>query len=167
MVPRIGSGVPLWNLLQSESFGSSEAYATVEVAAAAEVEEAVVELSEGGKWPGVMTAGAAEASVASAMSGGTANNIGRIIELIGSLAGYTSLLERCRLLNILLPIVTNDSLYTQQQMFYLLPNNSRSKATTRISLNTDTTLQRKVNLPSPGSNLTSPGANLLANLSRT
>ena len=37
VVPRIGSGVPLWNLLQKELFGSSEAYATVGAAAAAEL----------------------------------------------------------------------------------------------------------------------------------
>lgn len=63
------------------------------VAAAAELEEDGVAASEGSKWFGVTLAGAAEASVASAMSGGTANNIGRIMELIGSLVEYISLHE--------------------------------------------------------------------------
>lgn len=83
VVLRIGSGVPLWTLLQNESFGSSEAYATVGVARAAELrpigDTAATEEVE--SW--LLGAGATEAYVASATRGGITNNIS-IIELIKS-----------------------------------------------------------------------------------
>lgn len=75
----MGSGVPLWNLLQSEPFGSSEAYATVGVAAAAELaavaDTALAEDEDESALLGAGLVGAAEAYVARATSGVIANNI--------------------------------------------------------------------------------------------
>lgn len=80
VVPRIGSGVPLWNLLQSEPFGSSEAYATVGVAAAAVL--VLVGVNELAAEDEDTAAGAAEAYVASATKGVIANNIIFSVEFV-------------------------------------------------------------------------------------
>ena len=70
--------MPLWNLLQNELFGSSDAYATVGIAEAAELEpvgETTATEEEESALLGAGLVGAAETYVASATSGGIANNI--------------------------------------------------------------------------------------------
>lgn len=71
-------------MLQNESFGSSDAYATVGVAAAAELElvgETAATEEDENALLGAGLVGAAEAYVARATSGGIANSINSKVDL--------------------------------------------------------------------------------------